>query len=625
MRKISQYHACGDFKKVNMITNHFNNLNPKIYPRKFGAHTRKALSKLSPQSPTKHLAGMKSTFFENDKLKDTLMDDFKNKAMVIPGQIKFGFGLPEEQRSTDKRLQLAFAAESATHKAVCKLLRDQQLYNPEKESISDVSLIIGGTAIQDPHGDHPRVFSGFKRNEASHEINRKKYNEAMNSTYAHSSILSGFDKCFKLAIPDCYLEQNNTFTFPKMVKAKRSSDEFKSLDSTKFICHNNNGITFDMVTIEVPSEGCQFVGDFMHAGANNVTGCLTENEENAFNLLILEAASIIDQNKKKKQYFQLFKLLQSANYLTKITRFFCRTISKEHRDLLVPYQNIMPLHDNVCQYDDHYADSDATQEIIYGNPKENSTAPEVKMPLRNRSKLTDQSKLATDGAKNDQQKYPPKGTKKTQKKQTKDQTTNSPSAKKDQQKDTPKDQDQTKSPPAPLSDATQEIIYGNPEENSSAPEVKMQLQKTQKKQTKDETKSPPAKNYQQNNTSKAQTNSSPAKRRSAKSPDSTTPVSNRFSSYLDNDKINLVIRNMDEFQSSEWAIGRARNNDSKLYKNRLKREIYCARERGDAAKTLITKEKIPLFLGGTPQAKKTAKCYLPRKTHFTCTLILIHT
>jgi hypothetical protein len=163
------------------------------------------------------------------------------------------------------------------------LLRDQQLFNPEKEMISEVSLIIGGTVIQDPHGDHPRVFSFFGKNKVSHEINRKKYNEAMNNKYARSSILSGFDKCFKLAIPDCYLEKDFTCTNPDMAKAKRSSDEFKSLGSTQFICHNNNGIKFDMVTIEVPSEGCQFVGDFMHSGADNVTGFLTNNEEKAFN------------------------------------------------------------------------------------------------------------------------------------------------------------------------------------------------------------------------------------------------------------------------------------------------------------------------------------------------------
>ena len=104
----------------------------------------------------------------------------------------------------------------------------------------------------------------------------------MKCTYAQSSILSGFDdKPFKLAIPDCYLERDSTCSTRNMVKAKCSSDEFKQLNSSKFVCHNNNGMVFDMVTTEVPSEGCQFVGDFMHSGADNVTGCLTENEEKA--------------------------------------------------------------------------------------------------------------------------------------------------------------------------------------------------------------------------------------------------------------------------------------------------------------------------------------------------------
>ena len=200
----------------------------------------------------------------------------------------------------------------------------------------------------------------------------------------------------------------------------------------------------------------------------------------------------------------------------------------------------MPLSVNACQYDENYAHADAKQDIKCVIQNEKLAAPNVQRQLR-ASTLTDRSKHATDGAKKDQQKYPSKGTKK---KQMKDQT-KSPSVKRNQQKD-------AKDPPT----------------------IKID-----------------------------QTYSSPAKKRSPKSPDSTMPVPKRFYPYVDNDKTLLVMRNMNEFQSIEFAIGRGRNIDNKRYDYRKNCILKNTTERGDAAKNLIEKDGIPLILTGSGKSK----------------------
>ena len=47
------------------------------------------------------------------------------------------------------------------------------------------------------------------------------------------------------------------------------------------------------------------------------------------------------------------------------------------------------------------------------------------------------------------------------------------------------------------------------------------------------------------------------------------PICNKFSPYVDNDRICFVIRSMIDLQSCEWAIGRARKTDTNIYQKRL--------------------------------------------------------
>jgi hypothetical protein len=240
----------------------------------------------------------------------------------------------------------------------------------------------------------------------------------------------------------------------------------------------------------------------------------------------------------------------------------------------------MTLSENICQYDDHYA----TTNLRKSKPAAEPATPKNSKPPKK-----------TDGAKKDNQNDPWKTPPKSQKNHTiKDQKISPP----DQQDDAPTDQDQTSSPPS-KKDHKKDTPKDTP--------------------TNYQTNSPSDKKDQQNDTLKNQTNSSPAKKRSAKSPNSTMPVSNRFSPYVDNDKICLVTRNINEFESSEWAIGRARNFESKRYKTRLNQVVALARERRNAAKKYIEEEGIPIFM------EKNHKMLLAKESAFPCTLILIHT
>jgi hypothetical protein len=90
---------------------------------------------------------------------------------------------------------------------ITKLLVDEGLVDLSYEKVEDVSLLIGGTTNQRIHTDHSRLYAYFSdANEelVAHEVNREKYNDALSSKYAPSSILSDLsnDKSgFYLTLP----------------------------------------------------------------------------------------------------------------------------------------------------------------------------------------------------------------------------------------------------------------------------------------------------------------------------------------------------------------------------------------------------------------------------------------
>jgi DNA polymerase III alpha subunit (gram-positive type) len=85
--------------------------------------------------------------------------------------------------------------------------------------------------------------------------------------------------------------------------------------------------------VEVPN-GCQFTGDFLHAGADNVSNKLTMSVKQKFKRWIMDIGLNI-----KHHNISLQKLLQKLNQhkikLSKVTRFFCKTYPKDKNDTII--------------------------------------------------------------------------------------------------------------------------------------------------------------------------------------------------------------------------------------------------------------------------------------------------
>jgi hypothetical protein len=123
----------------------------------------------------------------------------------------------ENSNSRDQRLQIEFLRDSETFKAARALLVAYGLFDEKNEDIGDLSILIGGTEIQEPHGDFPRLFCVFKTEELEenveehgYELNRKTYNASVSSKHGPSSVimdLSEDNDGFNMALPNCYLKR----------------------------------------------------------------------------------------------------------------------------------------------------------------------------------------------------------------------------------------------------------------------------------------------------------------------------------------------------------------------------------------------------------------------------------
>ena len=135
-------------------------------------------------------------------------------------------------------------------------MKAQKLYDPTKEILEVVSLLIGGTTEQDMHSDNARMFCSFMSEdndlEVNYEINREAYNTAIMSEHAHSSIISGFDdSCFRLCIPTIYVNIYDDIEMAS-IKYGKSNEMFPIVKNDILVSENHNGLEIPFVTIKVP-------------------------------------------------------------------------------------------------------------------------------------------------------------------------------------------------------------------------------------------------------------------------------------------------------------------------------------------------------------------------------------
>ena len=107
------------------------------------------------------------------------------------------------------------------------MLHDYAIIDEQFEDIEDVSMLIGGTAIQSCHTDIAWIYTywsdieqsseitkNVKRNKYKeiHEVGRNEYNQAVDCQYGMSSIiidLSVDNSGFALAIPKMFIEKKD--------------------------------------------------------------------------------------------------------------------------------------------------------------------------------------------------------------------------------------------------------------------------------------------------------------------------------------------------------------------------------------------------------------------------------
>lgn len=227
----------------------------------------------------------------------------------------------------------------------------------DKERIEDVSLIFGGTTLQHPHADHSRLYNyyvltGTKDRHIGFEINRNKYNSLVNNEHAISSIMidMSIDKSgFHLAIPSSYVEFQNDNTLKTVLGNEHES--FNIIKKEEMFISKINHEEFKMNTILI-EKGVQFIGDFHHAGTNNMFK-FTENENKDFIEKHTELYHRINQHNEVKidddfTEFISYKIA-SMPYLHKNCRFFLKT-KPIGEDESLTNLNVYTMNTDVCEY-----------------------------------------------------------------------------------------------------------------------------------------------------------------------------------------------------------------------------------------------------------------------------------
>lgn len=302
----------------NELTEKYYNLNKVHFRRYYDDNCRRPFVKL----PHGNMAILcRDIFFNND---GSLKVNFL-KEVVADGTfhfIKFDKSLTQID---DFRFMMQFKQDSEAVKILLSILTDNKVVDKYIERIHGVALIFGGTLEQAHHYDMSRNYTSFYKIDKKHsadlnkahnyeagwEVNREAYNNAMMMSNAHTSILidvSNEQKGFKIGIPTSYLEFKED---DKKASIKKGDDEFE-------VCQTETKTT----TINV-SGGCQFVGDFVHCGADNVTGIASEVK---FRELMKAIETIKNSGSAKmKEVDNILKMFQAFKGLNNFCRLFLAT------------------------------------------------------------------------------------------------------------------------------------------------------------------------------------------------------------------------------------------------------------------------------------------------------------
>lgn len=300
----------------------------------------------------------------------------------------------------DKRLQIAFKGCSALYQNIHDLFQRHGIIDDTIEKLEDISILVGGTMLQHPHADHARLFNFYKINEDSEkddelvgfELNRQLYNDMVNAINPTSSImidLSNDDSGFYLAIPKSYVEVQADNKTLKTIFG--SPDDIFEIIGLPIIYHSSYFVEdYTMYIIKV-KKGCQFVGDFMHAGCNNIIKLPPQKRGNfckQFNVVSNNLIQIDEYNETMERNsnnnvsndelldakhlleIDIVVHLKKMNDIRPCARFFCKTapISREQTD--VEY-NIYPMSSDCCEYKNY------VKPIITTTNNVNSTLPEL--------------------------------------------------------------------------------------------------------------------------------------------------------------------------------------------------------------------------------------------------------
>jgi hypothetical protein len=355
---------CMDYDtKYNRTMEKMEAINKKCL-RRFFDYSRPSLRKISAKNESNLMTELRSFFFQGNKLQPLLKKDFTPQTSILAG-IEFS-------ETGDVRIQVSFQKGSSIFEKVNELFLSQGLFDGNKEILDDISLIIGGTIMQHPHADHQRFMSCFldpkkERKFKKHienvnkgketqfdldvgfELNRKIYNDVVSGKYGYSSILIGLSddgSGFPLAVPLCYASSNGIYA---TIKHGVKEETFRVHSKSTYTSKQNNG-EFEMITIHIPF-GCQFAGDFVHAGANNMY-MLKDMELHETLEKLTELNKIaIKKTKKPKDYSNFFEKANTIEKLSKFSRFFCKTVPKNNPIKLQDFNVFMFINDE-CDYAD---------------------------------------------------------------------------------------------------------------------------------------------------------------------------------------------------------------------------------------------------------------------------------
>lgn len=171
-----------------------------------------------------------------------------------------------------------------------------------------------------------------------------------------------------MALPSSYVEIQNDNNSLKTVFGL-NDDRFKIIGKPISYCSQIKINPFKMYVIKVDN-GCQFVGDFMHAGADNIIK-FNEGQKKKYlkeyRFIIASLSSIeelktiikklINCDKKKEQYtvkikelqLQFIENLKNMGDIRQSARFFCKT-KPNHFHPNYTNLNIYTMPEDKCEY-----------------------------------------------------------------------------------------------------------------------------------------------------------------------------------------------------------------------------------------------------------------------------------